>query len=196
MRNPGKIIWTFIIVLATFFISGNAIAGIDKARIASICTECHKADSNTIWGLLRAGSQEKARFDIETDKDVWHVSYDKSTKLNKLQSLKQLRDEEAVMIKVRSTKWDVVYAEEVRYKPNLKFKPAEMVIEIDDMMNILKKDPEEANYVLYDVRGYGDYLEGHIPGAVSLPYYRFGHFKDRLPKDRNTHIITYCNGYG
>ncbi len=39
------------------------------------------------------------------------------------------------------------------------------------------------------------YDKGHLPGALSIPYKKFDKFKHLLPKDKNTPIIFYCQGY-
>jgi hypothetical protein len=182
-----------LVAIVTVFMAVPAMA---RERIARNCKGCHSAGENTIWGLLRAGSQKEGSFEVVVDGTLWHVTYDKNSRLKKLQSIKQLRNEEAVMVRYRNAGAGNVYALEVRYKPNLSFIPADAVMEIGDLVNLLKQDPDEANYILFDARGVGDYNEGHIPGAVSLPYYRFNHFKNRLPKDKNTLIVMYCNSYG
>ncbi|MEE2789850.1 MAG: c-type cytochrome [Myxococcota bacterium] len=44
--------------------------------------------------------------------------------------------------------------------------------------------------VLLDTRLHGDYLMGHITGAVSMPFVELENFLDQLPRD--TWIINYC----
>ncbi|RMG67167.1 MAG: rhodanese-like domain-containing protein [Nitrospirae bacterium] len=188
----------FVLVLALLFMMSGLVSAqvTGEPQIASRCKRCHVGSADTIWGLLRAGSQGDSSFDVLVNDNVWKVEYDKRTILKKLQSIKQLRNEEAVRVKFVKSGEGRVYAKEIAYKPNLSFIPANAIMEIGDLAELLKKDPEEANYVLFDVRGVGDYKEGHLPRAVSLPYYRFYYFKDRLPKDKSTLIITYCNSYG
>jgi len=50
-------------------------------------------------------------------------------------------------------------------------------------------DSGEAIYII-DARPVADYLEGHIEGATSIPFYRINEMIDDLPKDR--FIVTYC----
>lgn len=67
----------------------------------------------------------------------------------------------------------------------------------------------KANYqkmAVYDVRKKAEYVEGHIPGAISAPYSEksektpdFDASVDKLdlskfPADKNTPVIVYCNG--
>jgi len=184
-----------LLALISVFVVCNGAEAAGKERISAICAECHKNEVDTIRGLIKAGSQGDDSFVVQTGKDVWNVRYDKKTKLNKLESVKQLGNEEAVKVRIRQT-GDTVHAEEISYKPNYDFISADMVMELDELAALLKKDPKKANYALFDVRGVADYQEGHLPGAISFPFYRFNHFKERLPKDKKTLIVTYCNSYG
>lgn len=52
----------------------------------------------------------------------------------------------------------------------------------------------KAKGVLADVRTAKEYAEGHIPGAVSVPYGLYYAITKYLPKDKNTLIVFYCRG--
>ncbi len=59
---------------------------------------------------------------------------------------------------------------------------------------------------VYDARKKGEYVEKHVPGAISAPYKEksaksvdFDESKDKFklskyPKDKNASIVVYCNG--
>ena len=47
-----------------------------------------------------------------------------------------------------------------------------------------------ARFTLIDARPAADYLDEHIQGAISLPFYQVEEYADRLPNDAFT--ITYC----
>jgi len=55
---------------------------------------------------------------------------------------------------------------------------------------------EDPNVIFVDARYAEDYKEGHIPGAILLPFELFDDYwagvEPRLPKDRK--IVTYCGG--
>jgi hypothetical protein len=173
--------------------AGPAMAG---NLVASNCTGCHTSENGEIWGMIKPGSQTDSGFAVTINNTTYTVRYDKQTDLKKFFSAKQLRDDKSVKVVPRSTDGNTITAASISYKGNISFMQPEMVMELDELGNLLKQDPKEANYVLFDVRGYGDYIDGHLPGAVSLPYYRMIQFKDRLPKDKDTLIVTYCNSYG
>ncbi len=195
---PEKAIKGGVALVAAAMLAGMAAgaAWAVPGQIQQNCKQCHQAGENTLWGMIKPGSQGKSSFAMQIGNQTWNLQYDKNSRLKKMRSVVQLRDNEAVMARIKPTGDHQGYVEEFRYKPNLSFLKPGMVIEIDDLANLMKQDPRKANYVIFDVRGYGDYIDGHLPGAVSLPYYRMNAFMDRLPKDKNTHIITYCNSYG
>ena len=57
----------------------------------------------------------------------------------------------------------------------------------------MKTDP---NLVIVDSRPKRPkYDKGHLPGAISIPYKKFDKLKNLLPKDKNAHIIFYCQGF-
>ena len=203
LRKPGneqmevymQIKFTIVLLAGGLIaMSGQALAG--SAMVASNCTGCHGSENGAIWGMVKPGSQTDKEFQLKIDETTYTVQYDEQTELQKFYSAKQLRDDKSVSVTPRKSNGNTIIAQQISYKDNISFLEPDMVMEIDELSDILKQDPKEADYVLYDVRGYGDYIDGHLPKAVSLPYYRMIQFKDRLPKDKNTLIITYCNSYG
>jgi rhodanese-related sulfurtransferase len=50
--------------------------------------------------------------------------------------------------------------------------------------------------VLVDSRTYEEYLQAHIPGAISIPADKIKMNQAKLPKDKSTPIIFYCRGLG
>ena len=48
-----------------------------------------------------------------------------------------------------------------------------------------------ARLVIADARAPSDYLEAHLPGAISLPFYAVEEYAAKLPKD-GTWIVAYC----
>lgn len=173
---------------------GNLAA--EMAQASGTCKSCHKSDGKTLWGFIKAGSQKDDSFQVQVDGDVWDLVYDSSTKFAKnLTSIKELAHEKIVMVKFKEEAGKLI-ATEVSYKTPSSFIPPEDVLETEKLVELLKKDPKKANYVIFDVRGVSNYQEAHLPKAQVLPNYRFFKYKDRLPKDKNTLIVAYCNSYG
>jgi len=166
-----------------------------KSQVGKNCVACHQAEKDTIWGTIVPGTQTDDTVEISTGTDVWKVRYDNESDLYNFKSAKELRDEKAVMVVFEPEAKGGVYAEEMAYKPSHHFHTMDNVITMSDVAQILKKSPEEGNYMLVDARGYDNFIEGHMQDAVNIPYYRLLEFKDRLPKDKNTMIIAYCRGF-
>jgi len=57
------------------------------------------------------------------------------------------------------------------------------------------KVPQPAGVMIIDSRPYkAKYSKGHIPTAVSIPHSQFDKMVDKLPKDKGTLLIYYCQG--
>ena len=110
-------------------------------------------------------------------------------------SARELRDEKAVSVEFEKENNGKVYAETMSYKPSYHFHSLDNVITMSEVWEVLKKSPEEGKYMILDARGYDNFIEGHLPNATLVPYYRLSEFKDRLPADKNTQIIAYCRGF-
>jgi len=55
--------------------------------------------------------------------------------------------------------------------------------------------PMPKNVMLVDSRPYkGKYVKGHIPGAINIPFSQFDKNIDKLPKDKDSILIFYCQG--
>ena len=57
------------------------------------------------------------------------------------------------------------------------------------------KVPQPEGAMIIDSRPYKPkYVNGHIPAAVSIPDSQFDKMTDKLPQDKNTLLIFYCEG--
>lgn len=59
---------------------------------------------------------------------------------------------------------------------------------------LVAKTPAEGNYLIIDSRPELKYLEGHIPGAISLAWQEMADRADELPADKKTKLVFYCGG--
>ena len=180
------------LALGITLLAGPALA---SDLVAKNCTGCHESDGGTIWGTIVAGSQTDDSLAVSTGSKVWKVRYDSKSDLEGFRSARELRDDKAVSLDFTKAKKGWVYAEEMTYKPSFHFHNLDNVITMDEVGTVLKQSPAEGNYMIVDARGIDNFIEGHLPNAVNIPYYRLIEFKDRLPKDKNTRIIAYCRGF-
>ena len=57
------------------------------------------------------------------------------------------------------------------------------------------KVPQPKGAMIIDSRPYkAKYAKGHIPTAVSIPHSQFDKLTAKLPQDKNTLLIFYCQG--
>jgi 3-mercaptopyruvate sulfurtransferase SseA len=55
--------------------------------------------------------------------------------------------------------------------------------------------PQPEGVMIIDSRPYmAKYANGHIPTAISIPDSKFDQMTDKLPEDKNTLLIFYCEG--
>lgn len=55
--------------------------------------------------------------------------------------------------------------------------------------------PQPKGVMLIDSRPYKPkFVSGHIPGSVCIPDSQFDEMKGKLPEDKNTLLIFYCEG--
>jgi hypothetical protein len=181
-----------LLTTGLLLLSGQAIA---KDLVAPNCTGCHQSEGSEIWGTIVPGSQTDTTVEVTTGKDVWKVRYDGKSDLDSFASARELRDEKAVLVEFSKKSDGWVYAEDMSYKPSYHFHEIENIITMSDVAQVLKKTPEEGNYMIVDARGYDNFIEGHLPNAELIPYYRLLEYKDRMPADKNTMIIAYCRGF-
>ncbi len=68
----------------------------------------------------------------------------------------------------------------------------EKIATVDEVARLVALGPEKGSFELVDSRPLVRYNEGHIPGAISIPYLEFNEFAGKLPKEKDTLIIFYC----
>lgn len=60
----------------------------------------------------------------------------------------------------------------------------------------LPDDPRDEFFVVIDVRTSEEVAEGHIPGAIHIPYYRLGDLLHLLAGDLDMPVLLYCSRTG
>jgi hypothetical protein len=78
--------------------------------------------------------------------------------------------------------------------------PAKVDWQFDDIVDVAfvkpyATMPQPEGVMIIDSRPYQPkYANGHIPTAISIPDSQFEKMTDKLPKDKNTLLIFYCEG--
>ncbi len=55
---------------------------------------------------------------------------------------------------------------------------------------------ESGGVIVYDIRTEGEYLEGHIPGAINVQPQSIHSIASKLPANKRQPIVFYCRGTG
>ena len=85
-------------------------------------------------------------------------------------------------------------AKKIVVKPKFKV-PSEQLIHVKELSKLIELGPEKGAYTLVDSRPGPGYLKGHIPTAISVPFPKMKQMIAKLPQDKDSLVIFYCEGY-
>ena len=181
-----------VLILATF--SGNAIAG--KPNIMESCKICHKETPASVRGKMVSVSEAFKSFNVNVGPIVWIVKYDDSlkvkegTKVSGPETIKAIRKGDDILVTYSGNE-DNPIATHVAVKQPYKI-PAEQQISLEEVKKLIAGG---TSFTLADSRPPAMYAEGHMPGAVSMPYPKFADLAPKLlPNDKSALVIFYCAG--
>lgn len=184
--------------LAAFF-AGSAARAVQRPNTMESCKLCHKPAEGVVRGRLVSVSPEFKSLSVTVGSLVWLVRYGddlkvlEGEKISGPDALKALpRDREvAVTFTGSEAKPSAV---QLAVKQPYKVPEAKLV-SVEKMKALVAQGPAQGGFFLFDARPAPMYAEGHIPGALSLPY---AQFKEKaaaaLPSDKAAPIIFYCAG--
>lgn len=67
-------------------------------------------------------------------------------------------------------------------------------VSFTEVKTLLEKTPTEGKYVVIDARPEIKFFEGHLPGAINIPWQEMKERLGELPTDKSTQLIFYCGG--
>ncbi len=197
-----RIVLTSIIVSAVIAFAAvgppGAIAQEEKlpSKSDSSCLKCH-ADYDKKPGLLAGKlydvSIKANTIQLQIDKDMEVIHFDDSTTLKNAPSFKEIPKQESIRI-TYAKKDGKNLATLVEVKKGLEV-PKEQLANADEVAKLVALGPEKGKYVLLDSRPENMYNEGHIPTAVSMPFFAFDKLAEKLLKDKEALQIYYCAGF-
>ena len=174
-----------------------------RPSIAKICTNCHKAEPNTVQGYFDIVSFKAKTIQVKIDDAVELIKFDEDEikvvnaegKTGDGEFLKDNNVKKGHEIKVEYVESNgVKTAVKLTAKPPVNVSP-ELLTTTADMEKLIALGPEKGKYFLFDSRPLQRFQEGAIPTAVNLPYPAFDNLADKLlPKDKTARIIFYCSG--
>jgi hypothetical protein len=189
MLERTRIILIAVIAVA-LLISSTVMAQAEKPKIAPLCKQCHAPDEKILRGTLEIVF--KGFMQVNVGPAKWVVKLDKDTKLQGAEDFSKIPVERGIAVSFTEKDGDL-YALSVSVKSTPKV-PEEKLVKVDEVARLVALGPEKGNFVLVDSRPTSRYLEGHIPGAISIPDPEFEKNVENLPKDLNKLIVLYSLG--
>lgn len=170
---------------------GPASAG--KPQIGGPCVQCHSGAPDVVRGTLGTRSEKFSTINVQVGDLVWVIKYDQATKVTGAASLEAIPAGKEIAVTFTG---DAKTARATAISVKQPYKtPAEQVASLEYMKEMVAKGPDKGSFLLVDARPTPPYLEGHIPGAVSMPYGAFDKMHAQvLPKDKGKLLIFYCGG--
>ncbi|GFE61860.1 rhodanese-like domain-containing protein [Geobacter sp. AOG2] len=171
-----------------------------KSLIPKICTNCHKAEANTLRGYFDSVAFKARTIQVKIDDSVELVRFDEDeikvvTAAGKAMDGEALRQtKKGQEIKIEYTEANgVKTATRLIEKPPVAVSPG-MLMATAEVERLVALGPKKGGYFLFDSRPLPRFREGSIPTAVSLPFVSFDKQAGELPANKNALIIFYCSG--
>ncbi len=185
-------------VACLWIISGatsvHAVQG--EGFVSKRCIVCHaeyKDKADIAAGEFDSLSNKAKTFQVTLEGQKHLFKFSDDTEVVNAEGMKGLKAPIPVRVHFTKTGADLV-ATKVVAKPKIKV-PDEQLVSTAEMEKLILMGPEKGKFTLIDSRPEVKFDEGHIAGAISIPFPKMGELSDRLPKDKNARIIFYCEGF-
>lgn len=176
-----------------------AAAAPARPAMAKICGNCHTAQEGSLRGNFDGVAYKTQSIQVKMDDVTEVLRFDAATV--KIENVKGENAEEPLRDLPKGKEVRVEYTEKdgkkfatlIVAKPPVKV-AAEKMLGTEDVEKLVAMGPEQGKYLLIDARPPMKALEGIIPTAINIPFVAFDKHVDKLPKDKDTLIIYYCQG--
>ena len=182
----------------TFSFAAGALAEAPKPNpmLTKKCLRCHgdvAKEENVLTGEFQSRSNKAKSIQVQVNDTMQVVKFTDDTDVDNVENIKALKKPIPVKVYYEIKDGDMV-ATHIVAKPVIKV-PENQLVDVKAMEKYVAEGPEKGNFTLVDSRPPVAFQEGHIPGAVSIPFPKLLDLADRLPKDKNKLIIFYCGGF-
>lgn len=184
-------------LLATLVLApGHSLAADDLK--AGKCLKCHteyKDEANLVAGDFVSRSNKAKSISVKTNGDkIQIIKFTDKTTVENVPNIKALKKPIPVAVTFVKQGSDFV-ATNIKAKPQIKV-PEKQLVKTEELATLLASDKEKGKFVLIDSRPPAPFAEGHIPGAVSMPFPKMPKMMASvLPKDKSELVIFYCGGF-
>ncbi|MGI9535561.1 MAG: rhodanese-like domain-containing protein [Desulfocapsaceae bacterium] len=178
---------------ALLMVPGTLMAENAKPKVLKPCMQCH-ADTadNGIRGKLGSVSMKAETIKVDTGGASWLVNFDEDTDLSGAEVLNKIPAGKEVLITFYEED-GALYAESVDVKQPAQLDPA-ILIKVGELAPLIEQGPEKGNFTIVDARPGKLFVQGHIPGAISIYDAQFDKNLDKLPKNKDNLLVFYCGG--
>jgi hypothetical protein len=179
--------------LSFVLVPGTIMAKETKPKVLKPCMQCHKDNGpNDIRGKLGSVSMKAETIKVETGGAPWLITFDDNTVVNGAEALNKIDNGHEILVAYRD-EGGAMIADRVDVKPPAQLDPA-MLITIDELAPLVEQGPKKGKFTLVDARPGKLYIEGFIPGAISIYDAQFEENLDKLPKNKDDLLVFYCGG--
>ena len=175
-------------------VPGTMMAEGAKPKVLKPCMQCH-ADTpdNGIRGRLGSVSMKAETIKVDTGGASWLVNFDEDTGLSGAEAMNKIKAGKEVLITFYEED-GALYAESVDVKQPAQLDPA-LLIKVDELAPLIEQGPEKGNFTIVDARPGKLFVQGHIPGAISIYDAQFDKNLDKLPENKDNLIVFYCGDF-
>jgi hypothetical protein len=189
------------LVLISIFLALTGVGGVLAAEapkniVAKKCMACHKEYkdmADIVAGDFNSLSNKANSMTVKIEDEMQLVKFTAETTVKNVAEIKKLKSPIPVRVHYKRVGEDLV-ATQIVAKPEIKV-PQEQLVSTEEMEKLVAMGPDKGNFTLIDSRPGIKYQEGHIPGAISIPFPKMGEMKDKLPPDKNRLLVFYCEGF-
>jgi rhodanese-related sulfurtransferase len=168
-----------------------------KPSQPAVCNNCHQPAPGQVAGYFEnvAFKSQAIQLGIDANREI--VRFDpKALKVidageaktpDHLREVRKGHETRISFVEKDGQKW----ATEVRFKGPVKVAKEDLV----DFAYVKKLvDQSTGNFALIDSRPLPRFQQGTIPGAINVPYPAWDKVVNRLPADKNTLLVFFCQG--
>jgi hypothetical protein len=149
--------------------------------------------TNVAAGDFQGLANKSKTMQVEVGDRNLVIKFTTETKVVNVPTLKDLKKPIPVLVEFTQQGPDLV-ATQIKAKPVIKV-PENQIVSLEQMQQLVAQGPDKGRFTLIDSRPPGGFQEGHLPGAINIPFAKMADMMDKLPQDKSTQLIFYCAGY-
>lgn len=196
MKRIPVIVYALIVILAVAAPAAVWASTPPGTMVQENCLKCHQGFAemeSVLAGNLSGTSLTANTIQLKINNRLELVRVTAQTEIENIPDIESLKDGMALRVHYAPSGAGRV-AEKIVVKPKIGV-PENQLMELRELVRLVTEGPERGDFALIDSRPTPGYMEGHIPGAISIPFPKMKEMMGQLPQNKETLIIFYCEGY-